>query len=279
MAATAEPTSWLEPVHPRAGVALVAGTWTRWLSIPGFFFVLALGWMLTPLTVLFIWTTAAEGGSAGGIDGMDRGEFVAYYLILVAAMQITRTENRYHVGGAIYSGAINAQLLRPMPPLYEALAADAGYTVTSSLTVLPFVGVLALVLHPTLHPTAWQAAWFVPALALGWALSFFWSLALALLAFWVQKVGALYRLESALVFLVAGQVAPVRLLPNGLQPVALALPFRYMAAFPAEILTGQLGPGAVAFGFAVQAAWLVCVLCLAALLWSHGVRRYAAVGG
>lgn len=274
--ALVERDTWLEALNLPAALALVAGTWMRRLTNPLFFFVLALGWMLPPLTALFLWSAAAEGGPVGGVD---RGGFIAYYLVLVAVTQITRTENRYYVGGAISSGQMNTWLLRPMPPHFEALALDVAYTSISSLTVLPFVGLLALLLHPTLHPAPWQMLCFLPALAAAWVLSFAWSYALALLSFWLQKADAVYGLQTALTFILAGQVAPVALLPDGLRQAAMVLPFRYMAAFPAEVLTGAPAAGDVLRGFCGQGAWLAAALLLAALLWRRGVRRYAAVGG
>ena len=271
-----ERESWLSALHLPAARALVAGTWMRRLTSPLFFFILALGWMLPPLTALFLWSTAAA--ETGPVAGIDRGQFVSYYLVLLAVTQLTRTENAYYVGGAIYSGQMNTWLLRPMPPHYEALALDLSYKGITCVTVLPFIGGLALLLQPELHPAPWQVLCFVLALAAGWALSFAWSYALALLAFWLQKTEAVYRLQGALAFILAGQVAPVALLPDGFRHVALALPFRYMAAFPAELLTAA-PPDEVLLGFCWQGAWLAGALALAALLWRRGVRRYAAIGG
>ena len=81
---------------------------------------------------------------------------------------------------------------------------------------------------------------FIPALLLAWLLRFFWGYWLALLAFWATRADALLALQDTLVFLLAGQVAPVALLPGALQPAATRLPFRYMVGFPVEVLTGQL---------------------------------------
>jgi len=86
-------------------------------------------------------------------------------------------------------------------------------------------------------------------------------------------------LQDALVFLLAGQVAPVALLPGVMRQAATVLPFRYMVGFPVEVLTGQLSPGEVWAGFAAQAGWLCVALALFTALWRAGLRRYSAVGG
>jgi ABC-2 type transport system permease protein len=120
---------------------------------------------------------------------------------------------------------------------------------------------------------------FIPALALAWALRFFWGYWLALLAFWVTRADALLTLQDSLIFLLAGQVAPVALLPGVLQVAANLLPFRYMVAFPVEVIMGQLEPGKMLAGFVAQGAWLIVAVVLYVFFWKAGLRRYAAVGG
>ena len=74
-------------------------------------------------------------------------------------------------------------------------------------------------------------------------------------------------------------MAPTRLLPEFLQGAAQILPFRYMVAFPVEVLAGHLGPAEVRAGFAIGTGWLLVALVLSAALWRAGLRRYSAVGG
>jgi len=120
---------------------------------------------------------------------------------------------------------------------------------------------------------------FVPALGLAWLLRFFWGYWLALLTFWAARADALLAVQDSLIFLLAGQVAPIALLPDALQLVAKVLPFRYMIGFPVDVLTGQLDTTGLLMGFAVQAGWLVVALALSAVMWRMGLRRYTAVGG
>jgi ABC-2 type transport system permease protein len=135
------------------------------------------------------------------------------------------------------------------------------------------------VLRPQVQVGAQDVLAFVPALMGAALLRFFWGYWLALLAFWATRADALLALQDALVFLLAGQVAPTVLLPGALRALANVLPFRYMLGFPVEVLTGRLSPAEVGRGFALQAAWLVVAVTLYGMLWRRGVRRYSAVGG
>jgi len=263
-------------MNHQGGWALIKSTWSSWIQHRGFFFLLAFGWMIPPLIYLFVWSTAAGGETIGSFG---RGEFVAYYLVLILVNQLTYAQTNWTVGDVIRSGDLNPWLLRPMAPLYHALSTEIAGKVVYMVFVIPVTGVLALVLRPAWHATAQEVLAFFPALALAWALRFFWGYWLALLAFWATRADALLAVQDALIFLLGGQVAPLALLPGALQTLATLLPFRYVVGFPVEVLTGQLEETQLLTGFALQAAWLAVALSLSALMWRKGLRHYTAVGG
>ena len=97
----------------RAALALVAHTWATWFQYKGFFFLLAFGWMTQPLIFLFVWSNAATFGAIGGYA---RGDFVAYYLVLIVVNQLTFAQTNWTVGDLIREGVglkLTNQAARP----------------------------------------------------------------------------------------------------------------------------------------------------------------------
>ncbi len=263
-------------MNSRGGLALIRGLWLSWMQYRSFFFVLAFGWMIPPLIYLLVWSTAAGDGSLGGYT---RGGFVAYYLVLILVNQITYAQVNWTVGDLIRYGQINNILLRPIAPVYDALASEVAGKFVYLVFDLPILTVLAFIMKPELTVTAESGVLFLLSLLMAWALRFLWGYWIALLAFWSARADALLTLQDSLIFLLAGQVAPIALLPGWLQSAAVVLPFRYMVAFPVEVLTGNLSGADLAFGFSIQLVWLAAAAVLSLVIWRRGITRYAGFGG
>lgn len=256
--------------------ALIRATWLSYLQERGFFFLLAFGWMMRPLVFLFVWATVAGTGRVGGLS---RDEFIVYYLVFVVVNQFTYPVSNWTVGDQIREGTMSVLLLRPLAPFYDALANDLAGKGVFLLFVIPITGILAIFLRPAVEITLVNLLVFFPALVFAWLLRFLWGYWLALLAFWATRADALLDMQNALIFLLAGHVAPIALLPGLLQKAAIILPFRYMIGFPVEVLTNQLTTGELLLGFIVQALWLLLAAGLSVVLWRTGLRRYHAIGG
>jgi ABC-2 type transport system permease protein len=263
-------------MNHQGGWELIKNTWQSWLQHRGFFFLLAFGWMLPLLVYLFIWSAAAGDGA---VAGLTKEELAGYYIILILVNQLTYATTNWTVGDNIRMGQISRWLLQPISPLYHALSSEIAGKVVFMLFSVPVAGLLALVLQPQIQLTWFQVVLFFPAILLAWGLRFFWGYWLALLAFWATRADSLLAVQDSLIFLLGGHLAPISLLPGCLQILARFLPFRYMSAFPVEILTGQLSLSQILMGLIIQAGWAVMAWLLSRLLWSRGVRHYEAVGG
>lgn len=260
----------------RGGLALIKRTWASWFQARGFFWVLAFGWMIPPLIYLFVWSTAAGEKT---IAGMDHGQFIAYYLLIIVVNQLTYSTTNWTVGDVIRYGQLNTWLLRPLQPIFEAISYEVAGKIVFMAFTLPVAALLSFLLHPEIHTSPQNISIFIPCLLFAWMLRFFWGYWLAMLAFWTARADSLLVIQDSLVFLLSGIVAPFALLPAGISAIAQWLPFRYMVGFPVEIITGQVDPANILSGMAIQVFWLLLAGGLSLLVWRQGLKKYSAFGG
>jgi ABC-2 type transport system permease protein len=233
--------------------------------------------VLDPVIYLVVWSTvsAASGGEVGGYT---RGDFAAYFLVLMLVNNVTYSWIMYEYDYRVREGTLSAALLRPVHPIHADLADNLASKMISTPGMLLVAVALGFVFRPTVHLVPWALAAFVPAVALAFILRFLIEWTLALAAFWTTRVSALNQTYFVAMLFLSGQVAPLALFPGFVQAIGTALPFRWMISFPVELLLGNLTPAQVLTGFAAQAGWIVVGLALVRVVWRAGVRQYSAVG-
>jgi ABC-2 type transport system permease protein len=236
-----------------------------------------IGSVLQPVIYLVVWTTVAAGGG-GTVGGFTTGDFAAYFIVLMLVDHVTFSWIFYEFEYRVRQGNLSPLLLRPIHPIHKDIAENLTYKLLTLAIMLPTAGALALAFRPTFATAPWMLAAFVPALVLGFGVRFLIEWTLALAAFWTTRVSALNELYFVGMLFLSGQVAPLALLPAPVRLVADLLPFRWMVAFPVELLIGRLTPAEALRGLGVQLVWLLLSFGLLALVWRAGVRRYSAVG-
>jgi ABC-2 type transport system permease protein len=235
------------------------------------------GLVLSPLVYLVVWTTVAQtqGGSVASYSAHD---FAAYFIVLMIVDHITFTWVISDFEFRVRQGQFSPMLLRPIHPINQDIAFNASYKTLMLSVLIPAAVVMSLVFRPTLHPAPWAVLAFFPALALATVLRFTVEWTVALSAFWISRMAALDQMYYVLVLFLSGQVAPIALLPLPARVLATALPFRWMVAFPVELLVGRDSPGDALMGFGILTGWLVVGIIALRITWRRGVRQYSAVG-
>jgi ABC-2 type transport system permease protein len=237
-----------------------------------------IGLVLQPVVYLVVWTTVAASTGAGGVAGYRAADFAAYFAILMVVNQLTFTWHFGFFQWRVQHGYFSPLLLRPVHPIHNDVAENLTFKLLTLTVVLPTAVLLLVAFDAAFAPSPWQVLAFVPALLLAMTLRFIVEWTLALAAFWVTRVMAINDAYFVLTLFLSGQIAPLDLLPGPVQAVATALPFRWMVAFPVELLIGRLQPQDALVGLAVQAAWIGVGAIVLRAVWNAGIRRYSAVG-
>ncbi|MFH1419958.1 MAG: ABC-2 family transporter protein [Planctomycetota bacterium] len=236
--------------------------------------------LVNPLVLYSMWSSAAESDPGGQIAGYTRGGFAAYFFLVMIVGHFTTAWDVYEMSYMVRKGTLSSMLLRPLMPIWKSLADNTAYKVTTLLFVVPMWCLIAWLIKPEFATTPWHLAVGSVALLLAAALSFFLGYLVSLASFWATKLDMLGEVYFAFAFYLGGRFAPLETLPPPVEAVARALPFRWMYAFPVEVLTGQTTSlAAAASGIGVQVVWLAGVVIAFRSLWSAAVKRYTAVSG
>jgi len=78
-------------------------------------------------------------------------------------------------------------------------------------------------------------------LILGFLIGFFFEACLGMTGFWLLEVTSLLWVVGTLNYFVSGQMLPLDLLPGFWADLLKALPFQYLAYFPAVVFLGKVG--------------------------------------
>jgi ABC-2 type transport system permease protein len=237
-----------------------------------------IGMVAEPVVYLVVWSTIARA-HGGSIDGFTPGAFAAYYIVwtLVRNMNIVLTPFAWEE--RIKEGTFAAQLLRPVHPIHEDLAAFAGWKVVVLVLWIPIAVVLVLLFRPTLSPTVLQCVVFFFAI---WGAYLIRSIALwilGLVTFWTTRVEAIFQAYFLSELLLSGRVFPLVLLPSWFQRLTWYFPFRWTFSFPIVALTGPISDRDLVVGLGMQLVWILVGVAVLNLVWPRAVRRFSSVGG
>lgn len=186
---------------------------------------------------------------------------------------------RLNLAERVRSGEIVTDLVRPVTLFWRDIAERYGTGAYYLLTRAPAVFACGWLVYGLLPPLRWELALFPLSLALAMAVcQSMWFLASSA-AFWRDNASGEL---SAVLFIntfLGGVFVPIDFYPPLMRLATDVLPFRATLYTPVAILTGKLTGGALAFGIAHQAAWVVLLAMGAGLLESRGLRRIAIQGG
>lgn len=237
-------------------------------------------WLLSttmPLVMLALMTAVAREGPVGRFGQAD---FTAYYLAALVVRLMTGAWVIWEVNFEIRQGTLAYRLLRPIHPLVAYAAENVGAMPLRLGAVVPIAGIaLVATGGERLTHDPLLLALFPVALVGAWLITFLAMSVIGALAFWVESSGSLFEVWLGLFGVFSGYLIPLELFPRWLEIAARFLPFRYMLAFPVEMIIGMTPRPAALGELAIQWAFVVALATGARLAWRAGLRRFAAYGG
>lgn len=237
-------------------------------------------WLLSttmPLVMLALMSAVAREAPVGRFGQAD---FAAYYLAALVVRLNAGAWVIWELNYEIRQGTLSYRLLRPIHPLVTYAASNMGYMPLRVILTVPIVAVAVAAVGPGhfTHDPALLALFPVTVMG-GWLITFLAMALIGALAFRIDNSTALFEIWLGLYMLLSGYLVPLEFFPPWLAAATRWLPFRYMLAFPVEMIVGLAGREAALRQLAIQLAWIAGLGLACAVAWRAGLKRFAAFGG
>lgn len=235
-------------------------------------------WLVSPIIYLAVWTSIAN--QKGDVNGFTANDFVTYYMLLLITDQMTSNIVIHIFAYKIQDGTLSGELIKPIHPvLTNTLTVNIANKVINITGLIPIWGILFLIYRPDFSQASLSGILLsIPAMILGFFISYLLSATLTILAFWTTRVYSIYEFYFALLALFSGQFVPLTLMPQLIQNIARYLPFQLFIYYPIQLVLGKLSTAQIIEGYGMAATWLGVSLVLFNQVWRAGVKRYSAVG-
>jgi ABC-2 type transport system permease protein len=250
------------------------------------FFINTILRFLPMLTTILLWSAVFAGAddSPEGkeLRGFTYHQMIAYLLLVhISRMFSSMPGLANSIAHDIRDGSLKKYLVQPLDLigylLSYRLAHKAAYI---TMSALPYAGLFLMCgrFFDTL-PDATTLAAYIASLLLGFLIGFFFEATLGMVGFWFLEVSSLLWVVNTLNFFISGQMFPLDLLGEPWATFLKALPFQYMAYFPAAVFLGKIQGVQLVQGLLLELFWAVAFIVLARVLFRIGLRRYSAFGG
>lgn len=235
-------------------------------------------WLVSPIIYLAVWTSIAN--AKGSVNGYTANDFTTYYLTLLICDQVTSNIVIHIFGYKIQDGSLSGELIKPIHPMMtSALVNNIAFKALSILGFIPIWIVLFFLFKPDFSNVGLSGVLLaIPAMILGFFISYLISATITALAFWTTRVYSIHEFYFALILLFSGQFVPLPLMPKIIQNIAQYLPFQLFLYYPIQLILGKLSTEQIIQGYVMGVVWLGISIVLFNWVWRNGIKRYSAVG-
>jgi ABC-2 type transport system permease protein len=238
---------------------------------------------LPMVTTILLWQAIFKGSERRELGGGFTLRNTIAYLLLVHISRMFSSMPGLAGGIArdIREGTLKKYLIQPLDMVGYLLSYRVAHKIAYITTsALPYALVF-LVCHRYFDglPGPLTLAAYLVSLVLSFLVGFFFEASVGMVGFWFLEVTSLLYIVMTLNFFISGHMLPLDFLPPFWAGLLKALPFQYMAYFPAVVFLGKVKGESLAYHLLGELLWALFFMALARGLYRLGLRRYSAYGG
>jgi ABC-2 type transport system permease protein len=233
-------------------------------------------------TTILLWEAIFAGAETDSLGGFSRRQMIAYLLLIhISRMFSSMPGLSGGISRDIREGTLKKYLLQPLDMVAYLLSYRAAHKVAYITTsALPYAGLFFVCRHYFEgFPDPLTFLGYLASLLLSFLIGFYFDACVGMLGFWFLEVTSLLWVITTLNYFISGQMIPLDLLPGWAAGLLKALPFQYLAYFPAVVFLGKVKGAALVQGLLIELAWAVVFMLITRWLYARGLRHYSAFGG
>ena len=281
------PQSWLRSV--RKYLKILRVSMVERLTYRADFFVATLFRFLPLITTFLLWESVFASSKKVELAGFTRDRMLAYLLLVqISRMFSSMPGLAGGISRDIREGTLKKYLLQPIDMTAYLLAYRGAHKLAYIATsALPY-GLLFAWFHDVFPPFPDTLTFlaYLSSLLMAFLLGFFFEACIGMIGFWLLEVTSFLYIINTLNFFISGQMFPLDLISSEtfwggdtVLAVLKALPFPYLAYYPARVFLGMVPPDELGPGLLLQLTWVIVMMTATRILYRRGLRHYSAYGG
>jgi ABC-2 type transport system permease protein len=234
------------------------------------------------VTTILLWRAIYEGSGKTSLAGFSYREMIAYLLLThISRMFSSMPGLAGGIARDVREGTLKRYLIQPIDMVGYLLSYRVAHKVayiTMSLIPYALLFFLCRSYFDGLPDPLTMLAYAV-SLILAFLVGFYCEASVGMVGFWFLEVTSLLYIVMTLNYFISGHMLPLDLLPQPWSSILKALPFQYMAYFPAVVFLGKIKGWELVMHLFLELIWALFFMALARGLYRQGLKRYSAYGG
>lgn len=254
------------------------GQMMRGLAYRTGFFISIVGNLVYIAVLYFLWRSVYAGQDE--INGLTFDQTLLYVALGSTVFVFLKTHIDWIMSYEIREGEIVTYLVKPLDYQMVMLTFGGAIALLGAVIVtVPTIVLLVWVLGVS-WPVGVGTLLAVPALFLGFLISFCFDYAVGLSGFYTESIWGLGIVKDTLVLVLSGALIPLQFFPEAVRDVLYWLPFQAVYHTPLMMLTQPDRPIEEPLAaMAIQLAWAVVLFALSRLFYSRAIRVLRIAGG
>lgn len=203
---------------------------------------------------------------------------ITYYFIISLIFRLD-ISGRIWLGNDIWNGSFTNDIVKPWSTSAVQVLTTLSELAIELLLYLPFaIFIYIFAFNYIVLPSFTIFLFFLLTLVLVLFLNFAINLSIQALTFHFGDQEGNANLINYLISFLAGGIFPLTFLPENLKTIFMALPFRYLFDFPANIFLGKVGFSEIFVGWLQMLIWGIFFTIVFLFIFRTGIKKYTGTG-